>query len=289
MFESFTQETYKRIVLIFYLIISLSFMMVKSQRMNNTIKSAISSIISPGEKILNDVYNTTSSFWKSLDEIKRLKREVAILQQKLEDVKQLTLEIEELKKENKQLREILNLKKQLHFPTVYAEIIGRDPSNFFSLFLIDKGRKHGIRVNMPVIAYQRGEKAVVGKIIEVSTHYSKVLPITGAGSYIAGMLAEKRGVGIIKGMGPLDENLYMDYLSKDINLNIGDKVITSGQGGIFPKGLTIGNIVSYQKPQTGKFYLKVKVKPWIDFSTLESVLIIRCNPVDEAAKFIEGD
>lgn len=274
MINTFFYNYRKYLLLGFYLIISIAFMISKSEKVNINIKSAINSVIYPFHSMINSTKKTIDNFWVSIEELNILKKELMTTRHEVERLKGASVEIEELKKENEHLRSILEIKTKIEYPTIYAEIIGRDPSNYYYIFIINKGANSGIKRNMPVITYQDGIEGVVGKVIEVSKNSAKILPINGIGSYIGGMLSGLRYIGIIKGQGQLDDNLHFDYIDKNAILNFGDLVVTSGQGGVFPKGLNIGKVMAFIKVKYGIFYKEIKVKPIVDFSRLEDVYVI---------------
>ncbi len=285
MIRFFFYEKREYVLLISYLLISLSFMIVKSPKANKTIKNVVTSISYPLQISINFLSDTVNNFWLSVNELNKTKKELAILKQQLQKLETASIEINELKRENERLRLLLENKKKIDYPTVYAEIIARDPSNYYSSFIINAGENVGIDINMPVITYQNGIKGVVGKTIEVYRKSAKVLPIIAVGSYMGAMLSTLRYIGVIKGVGAKGDYLLLDYISKDAILNFGDEVITSGQGGIFPKGLLIGKVVGFKKVKYGLFYKEIKVKPVVDFSQLEDVYVILKEPADDVINY----
>ncbi|MBN1897789.1 MAG: rod shape-determining protein MreC [Spirochaetes bacterium] len=287
MFLSFLYQYRQYLVLGVYVLISVAFMIAKSDRVNVNLKSAAISLISPLQKVVNNVSEASENFWNSIEELKKVKKELVRSREELEKLKGANIEIEELKKENERLKFTLENQKKIEFQTAYAEIIAKDPSNYYSSFIINKGKSQGIKINMPVIAYQGNQKGLVGKIIEVSAGSSKVLPVTGVGSFVGAMMADLRYTGIIKGMGKTSDHVVLEYINKDATINFGDLVVTSGQGGIFPKGIKIGIVLGFQKVKYGLFYKDIKVKPIIDFSQLEDVYVIFKQ--SEETFYQEGD
>ncbi len=285
MIRFFFYEKREYVLLVSYLLISLSFMIVKSPKANKTIKNVVNSISYPLQISINFLSDSVNNFWLSVNELNKTKKELAILKQQLQKLKTASIEINELRRENERLRLLLENKKKIDYPTVYAEIIARDPSNYNSSFIINAGENVGVDINMPVITYQNGIKGVVGKTIEVYRKSAKVLPIIAVGSYMGAMLSTLRYIGVIKGVGAKGDYLLLDYISKDAILNFGDEVITSGQGGIFPKGLLIGKVVGFKKVKYGLFYKEIKVKPVVDFSQLEDVYVILKKTADDVINY----
>ncbi len=149
-----------------------------------------------------------------------------------------------------------------------AQIIGKDPSNWFKTIIIDKGTDDGIKENQAVVTHQ----GVVGHIIEVTPKAAKVLLISDQNSSVAVIIQDNRTEGIMLGMQ--HGRCKIDYLTRTAEIHEGDMVITSGLGGIFPKGLRVGAVTQIKKKSYGLFQ-DAEVHPFVDFSKLEEVLIIR--------------
>ena len=285
MLSIFFYHNRKYLLLGVYLLFSTAFMISRSEKVNINVKSFINTLISPFHFIINSATKTVNNFWFSIKELNKIKRELVITKNQLGKLQDASIEIAELERENKHLRSILDIKTRLEYDTVYAEIIARDPSNYYSVFVINKGSTHGIERNMPVVTYQHGIKGIVGKILETSKISSKVLPIIGIGSYIGAMLFALRNTGLIRGLGPSEDFLQLDYINKSAILNLGDLVVTSGQGGIYPKGLKIGKIVGFKKVKYGIFNKNITVKPIINLSMLEDVYVILKSPDAKSLNF----
>ncbi|MBU1078711.1 MAG: rod shape-determining protein MreC, partial [Spirochaetes bacterium] len=215
MLNIFFYHNRKYLLLGLYLLLSISFMISKSDKINLNIKSYINTVISPFRIVIDSLTKTVDNFWISIAELNILKKELTITKHQLEKLKGASIEIHELKRENAHLRTTLDIKTKIEYTTVYAEIIARDPSNYSSVFIINKGKQHGIKRNMPVVTYQHGIEGVVGKVIEVSKASSKILPITEIGSYIGSMLSALRYTGLIRGQGRVEEYLLFDYIDKE--------------------------------------------------------------------------
>jgi rod shape-determining protein MreC len=154
-------------------------------------------------------------------------------------------------------------------------VIGRDPDNLFSAIIINKGSFSGIAVNMPVIAYQNGAQSLVGKVIQAGVFESMVMPLYDNSSFIATRLSQSRYEGIIEGRGNAESFLLMRYIRKQARdeISIGDMVVSSGMGGIYPPGINIGRVsrILYQENEIS---MELEVEASIDFSRLEYVFVI---------------
>ncbi|MCX5895124.1 MAG: rod shape-determining protein MreC [Proteobacteria bacterium] len=208
-----------------------------------------------------------SQLWNEYAYLVNLRSENAYLQNL---IKTLQLENQVLREEgveNRRLRELLAFKKKLPYTLIPAEIIGRDPSSWFRTLLIDKGSADGVRRGLAVIT----ALGLVGQVFEVNRNTSKVLLLVDGDSAIDVLTQRSRAKGIIEGgAGDLCE---LHYVAKTEDVNIGDVVITSGLNEVLPKGIVVGEVVRVDKNNSG-FFQFVEVKPAVDSSKLEEVLIV---------------
>jgi rod shape-determining protein MreC len=155
-----------------------------------------------------------------------------------------------------------------------ANVIGRDPSPYLSYLILDRGSDQGIRKDMPVVT----GRGLVGKVVEVTSVACKVLPILDASSAVNARLLKSREEGVV--IGQLAGGLQMQYLAQNVNIDLGETVVTSGLGGRFPADIVIGTVNAIQK-QDYQVQQKADLTPAVDFSRLEIVLIItNFTPVD---------
>jgi rod shape-determining protein MreC len=199
----------------------------------------------------------------SLQENENLKKENKKLKKELKNLQNIVDAIED-----KELKTLLPYKKTLTFKTIVAEIIARDPSNWYKSIWIDKGLNDGVKKNQAVIS----DKGVVGKIILVKTYSSQILLLTDTSSKISATVKKTKDHGII--IGTLGKEAVMEYINTNAKVTIGQKVVTSGFSNIFPKGLLVGKITSTHRGNKQNDFLKVGVSFEIDFSKLENVLVV---------------
>ncbi len=195
------------------------------------------------------------------EENKALRRQISELRQRNIRLQELMLAEERLKK-----LEALHLKSG-----IVARIVGRDPSSWFKSLLVDKGEKAGVSKDMVAI----GADGLVGRVIDVSAQTAKILIITDPNSAVDVLIQRSRVQGILE--GNVEDYCIMKYVPKAEDIQIGDKVLTSGIGGIFPKGLMIGTVRQVDKKRAGIFQY-VEVTPAVDFAKLEELLIVHGEP-----------
>jgi len=195
-----------------------------------------------------------------------VKRENDRLRDEIKKYQSLSVTYREALATNTLLRKLLDFKEELPQPTVTARIIGRDPSQWFKTFSIDHSSSDGVSKGMPVVTAD----GVVGQILDGGNRRAKVLEAIDPNSAIEVLIQDTRTQGIIKGTG---DSYRLHYVLKNNKVNRGDLLITSGLGGVFPKGLPVGIVSSVVSNRRGMF-LDIEVKPVVDFSKLENVIVI---------------
>lgn len=187
---------------------------------------------------------------------------------------QLSL-MHEIELENASLRDLLKLKDQSpdilgpESDLLFAEVIGRDPSNLLRYLTIDRGSQDGVKVGMPVIT----ARGLVGQIREVRTNSAKVVLLTDPSSDVNALVQRSRATGMVEGQtGP---NLVMRYLPQTDGIaQSGDLVLTSGLGGHFPRRLLIGEVVEVRRSDVEMFQ-EARLRPAVDYDRLETVIVVR--------------
>jgi len=188
------------------------------------------------------------------------------LKEELRKYKAATTKYREAVATNVRLTKLLELKESLPPPTLTAQVIGRDPSQWFKTLIIDRGSSDGVENGMPAVTVE----GVVGQVVNTSPHYAKILLANDPNSAIDAIVQTSRVQGIVKGNGA---GFDLHYVLKNSEVTQGDEVVTSGLGSVFPKGLLIGTISSVTKGRRGMFQ-SITVEPATDFSQLEQVIII---------------
>ena len=180
----------------------------------------------------------------------------------------IQINIAELKAENSRLRDLLNFKQSLKQEHISTQIIGRDVSLWSNWIILNFGYRDGATKDMPIIA----PGGLVGKIVSVGNFTARAILIIDHRSKVSALIQQSREMGIIAGTG--NGLLKMSYLNLDSIAKVGDTVITSGFGGIYPKEIPIGTVSIIGKEKNG-LHLFAKIKPFVDFSKLEEVLCLK--------------
>jgi len=185
------------------------------------------------------------------------------LQNKITQLNKKYLDIDYLEKENKRLENLLGLQESSLGKLISAKVIAQLSENYFSDFNIDKGENHGLKIDLPVLTVVDSKWVLIGRIKEVYKDFSKVVLITSSDFRCAADVypvannlntseVVKSYQGVIKGNN--NWMLNLEYISPDADIEKGGEVYTSGNGGIFPGGLLVGNVIDIKdlKFSTGK-------------------------------------
>ena len=224
-------------------------------------------VIGPVQTAISKVSSYAGSFRKKYVDLLSVREENEQLRQELLQYKASSIEYREALATNVRLQKLLELKESLPPPTLTAEIIGKDPSLWFRTLTINRGSSDGVMKGMPVVTVE----GVVGQVLTSSPNYSKVLLATDPNSAVDVITQKTRVRGIVKGLG--SDAFGLNYILKSAVVEKGDFVLTSGLGGVFPKGLMVGTVSEITKSRRGMFQ-KIKIEPAVDFSQLEHLIII---------------
>ncbi|NLX90741.1 MAG: rod shape-determining protein MreC [Firmicutes bacterium] len=229
---------------------------------------------------------STAGFFQGIFDFRNLQEENKELRKELAERENLRHQILELQKENYRLRGMLDFKERTEYELLPAEVIARDPSNWFETITVNRGALHGVKKNMPVITSQ----GLVGNILKVSRTSSRVLLLTDSRRAVSALVMRSRepgDVGIVEGSSGESASLRMTNLPPEANIQPGDTVISSGLGGIFPKGLVIGTVLETGLDQYGLLQQAV-VLPAVNFNRLEEVFIVMDFPHENEEQEAEG-
>ncbi len=261
------------VLLITLLFISFVMMGFSQRRITLNFKSIAYAVVFPfhyaGVKSIEGV----KDFFTSIKNNRHLREELKETKRTLEKYERIIYEYEEIKRENERLRKLIGIQSRFDYETVIAEIIAKSPQNFYKTIIINRGRNSGIEKYMPVIAYQNNRQCLVGKIIDVQKYSARVQPIIDQLSYTGAMLKRSRYSGLLVGQSPISNYCLLQYIDKRASISYGDEVVTSGMGGVYPKGILIGRVVSVSKKRYGIFQ-EALVAPEVDFGKLEEVYVI---------------
>jgi len=241
----------------------------------NWIDNLVSVPLSPVQKFLSFAGQRVDSALSFFKDIKAIKEENEDLKIRINELEKENRELLAYREKNEELREALNLKDRFDdYELIGANVIAKDPGNWFNIFKIDVGTKDGAANDLPVLT---GAKGLVGRVMISDITSSKIVTIIDEGSVVSGWIS-KAGGGPVRVRGDLtlkEQGLCrMDYIPVDVDVEVGDVIETSGLGGIYPKGIIIGKVQEVRKTSSELNRYAV-IEPAVDFKRLEEVFVLK--------------
>lgn len=232
-------------------------------RTRTVVQSAVRPIEVAGSWLTSPVRATSE--WLSGLGVSRA--EVSELRAQNAELRSRNAELDEARRENERLRGLLKLVEAQKLESLGAHVIGRPENSWEGVITIDRGSADGIKPGMPVMSAD----GLLGQTVAVTAHGSKVRLITDQRSGVAGMLQQSRAEGVVR--GSISRELTMDFVSKGTTTTVGEVVLTSGMGGVFPKGLIIGEVSEFSSPSNA-LYPVIKVRPTAKLEGIEEVIVL---------------
>lgn len=251
-------------IIVLLVLVILLFITAGSAGGNNFLGRIFSSV----QQGVHQAASAVGGWFSSLFSGSALESENAALKAQVAELEKQILAYSELEKENERLTSLLDVKDSVAgWHSVTARVIGRSPGEWYSGFTINVGTDDGITLNAPVIT----AGGLVGKVVEVTPTYAKVVAIVDSSSGVSALIERTRENGVVRGSA--SAALQLKYIDSGSNVAAGDRVLTSGLDGLFPKGLVIGTVtdVSDNPEAGGKL---IHVESAVNFSTLEEVVVL---------------
>jgi len=262
-------------VLIALYLIVFSFAYLRHASVGDAAIRAALFCVSPFQTAVSVTMKAMDDVWSHYFFLISVARENEELKKKLARASEKNNQCREMELANDRLVAFVNLQRQSPFVLEAARVIAKDVSPWYKTIIISKGTDHGVVTGCPVVV----PEGIVGCVLAASAGSAKVLLIIDRNSSVDALVQRTRARGLAQGMAR--ELCRFDYALRKFDIKIGDTVVTSGFDGIYPKGLRIGSVSSIIRRNSGLFQ-EVELAPYVDFTTLEEVLIILSPPVPES-------
>ena len=234
------------------------------------LEEAVFGVFSEVQRVANTVTTGVRTSWQNYfalqqvqEENEQLKQQISALQVRLQQERSLA-------QQSQSLQKLLDLKTSTELSTTAGNVIAGSASPEFRTITIDKGTSEGVHGDMAVIA----PAGIVGRVIQPSSRAAKVQLLIDRNAAAGALVERTRAQGVVTGTGA--DELRMDYVAGSSEVKPGDVVVTSGIDGIYPKGFVIGQIQSVKRG-AGQ-YSSIVIRPAVDFSALEAVLVVLTPP-----------
>ena len=227
----------------------------------------------PGQTAASGVGGWLQGLFSYFGSVKSLRAENEALKQENVALDKQVRDTEGLTQENQELRAMLNLMKtESTLDLVAAQVIAKDPSNWYSSFTINKGSNDGILKNQPVLT---ANKELIGQVYKVGSNWAEIITILDPDSGVGSMIERSKDLGVVEGdTALLQQGLCrIGYLARDTDIKIGDYIETSGMGGVYPKGLLIGTVLEIGEDHTNMSKYAT-VQPAVSIGKLSQVCVL---------------
>jgi rod shape-determining protein MreC len=221
------------------------------------------------------VSSSVNNYFQSFATLRTAQSENDELKQRVQELEVEIQQKEDLADENARLKSLLELKEQSKYKILNARIIGRDPSMWFNSSIIDRGSLDGVKLNMAVVT----NGGLVGRVTAVSPLTAQVDLITKEKSGLGGVVGElgtSNALGVIVGSGK-KEILEMNYVPGSVEVKAGEMVYTTGQDGIYPPGLKLGEIVEVVSGSATVPH-KILIRPSANLSSMQEIGVLLYEP-----------
>ena len=221
------------------------------------------------------VSSSVNNYFRSISSLRTAQSENDLLKQRIQKLEIEDQQKEDLSSENGRLKSFLELKEQSPYKILAAQIIGRDPSVWFDTSIINRGSLDGVKLNMPIVT----NGGLVGRVVAVSPLTAQIALITkdksGLGA-VVGELGNSNALGVVSGSGK-KETLEMGYVPGSVEVRVGETVYTTGQDGIYPAGLKLGEIVEVRSGSATVPH-QIFIKPSANLYAMQEVAVLLYEP-----------
>lgn len=250
---------------------------VTKQRM---IRVWAQAIASPAQRVTTGAGGAGLGLIERFSNLRNAASENEQLRQRVEQMQVELSQTRMAADENARLKALLDLKEKNEYGMVTASVIARDPSLWFDMVTINRGRTSGVENNMPVVT----PSGIVGRVVATSLWTAEVMLITdekAAAGALVGQLGQSNALGSVRGLG-LNGLVEMRYVSGLEEVNVGDYVTTTGQDSIYPPGLSVGEVVEVKKGSATVPHV-IRIKPSARLNALKEVAVLQYKPPQRTA------
>ena len=254
--------------------VAVSFLVLRSSNGISVFENVVGTVFRPIESAFSSAAGGVKNFFSNWRNYDKLQREYETLEMTNEELSLKLSGVEETEQENARLKVLLDAQDAYEaLDPIYAKVIARDPGQWFDTFTINRGTAHGVTEGMSVVT----GAGLVGYVYEAGLTYAKVLTIIDTRSAVAVLVQRTRDNGVMRGEvteASDSAECYTYYLPNVNNILPGDVIVTSGTDSLYPKGLTIGEVIAVSQ-ETSSDGSYVIVSPYVDFRHVEEVLVLR--------------
>lgn len=240
---------------------------IQSSKGTTWVESVVVSALAPIQKAITRTTQKTQELWHGYINLVNVQAENEALSQKIQALRSENNRLVEENLRYRRLSDLLEVQKKAKEKMLLANVVGHDSTTWSNVLLVDRGVEEKVGKNMVVVSAE----GLVGHVIQASPKVSKVLLLTDFRHSVDALIQRTRDRGVVVGRDRY--TCLMKYIPLEAEVKVGDRVITSGMGGLFPKGLVIGNVIHVTR-RKADLYQEALVRPSADLMRLEEVFVI---------------
>lgn len=243
---------------------------------------ALAIFTTPVQTVVSRVNRTAFGLWSTYQDWKNVRVENRRLRDEAQRLRVESLRVSEVDEENRRLRRLLQLKEALPLETLSGEVIGREWGGWVRSLTVNRGRSSQVARLTAVI----GPDGLIGRIVDVRGGSAVVQVLTDPASTVGAHVVRTRTPGIIE--GEARGTIRFKYMARDgAGMQVGDMVVTSGLGGLFPRGIPIGRVRSIDDRGSALFHY-AQITPAVDFARIDEVLLLTGDAARDVAAHFPG-
>jgi rod shape-determining protein MreC len=227
---------------------------------------ALLEVAAPVQKAVTRPVHFVRDAWQRYVALVEVEAENRDLAARIAQLEQENLQFREALVTSGQLRRIAQMRREFEMPLLPARVVGQDASAWSHALLLDRGRSAEVRSGMPVMV----DQGLVGLVNATTPHAARAMLILDRRSAVDAMIQRSRARGLVRGLG--GDELEFVFMVRGDDVQVGDEVISSGVGGVYPKGIRVGTITSVEADREQLLHT-ARVKPAVDFGRLEQVFV----------------
>ncbi|MBG0763653.1 MAG: rod shape-determining protein MreC [Tissierellales bacterium] len=244
----------------------------------NTGENIVGTITSPVQKIFYNIGRIFSNSYESILEIYKVREENEQLKNRVYELTNENRILQDIVENQEYLKNEYKMRQMIEHDYEKAQIISRDPNNWFYKFTIDKGTKNGVKIDDIIVHAAEIEEdlvviGLVGKVIDVGSNWAKVITIVDINSSLSFRNIKNNSSGILNGQ--IDNTINGYTFSKDDDIRVGDALVTSGLGEIYTQNLYIGRVSALQRDEG--LTINIEVEPVVNFEEIHSVYVLKID------------
>ncbi len=249
--------------------LTLMTLQVRRKGLTTSVERVVVATVGPLQGMVYKPVKALRRLASNLALVKTLRESNNLLREENQRLRTVETTHQELLLKHRRLERLLQFRQKTSFQTVAASVIARDATNWSKTITLNVGSESGVREELPVLNHE----GIVGHIIRAAPSHSQVLLITDARGAVDALIQRTRTAGVFVGSSNGNNSGFLRYVSREEDVRVNDRIVSSGFGGIYPRGILLGVVKRVDRSGTDMFQT-IEVEPTVDFSRIEEVIVV---------------